>query len=294
MPAAVHTDPATGLKVFATKARCAPSVPTSGPASSQVPATSSPEVLPQQKDGVFDSTAQAAYAAYNSERKGVHNNVTMEHIAADTKEYCKDVFSSEVVPREALHDSCEVLVVGAGFGALILWHRLQKAGFRDVRFCETGGDVGGTWYWNRYPGVACDIEAYSYLPLLDEMGYIPKMKYASGQEIWQYCQQIAERFGFYEKALFHTKVTDTQWSAETKRWTVCTDRGDRMTARVVVLANGILTTPKLSQIDGMHGFKGPAFHTSRWDYGIDVAGMKRGEIGKQFGCGCIVFHAVYL
>ena len=73
-----------------------------------------------------------------------------------------------------------------------------------MRFCEKGGDVGGTWYWNRYPGIACDVESYSYLPLLEEMGYFPTMKFASGFEILEYCQKMAEKFGFYDHCLFHT------------------------------------------------------------------------------------------
>ncbi len=84
-------------------------------------------------------------------------------------------------------------MVGAGFAGLLLWYKLREAGFVDVRFCEKGGDVGGTWYWNRYPGIACDVEAYSYLPLLEEMGYIPTMKFASGFEILEYCQSMAEQ-----------------------------------------------------------------------------------------------------
>ena len=97
-------------------------------------------------------------------------------------------------------------MVGAGFAGLLLWHKLRDAGFRDVRFCEKGGDVGGTWYWNRYPGIACDVESYSYLPLLEEMGYYPTMKFASGFEILEYCQMMAERSGFYDHCLFHTTV----------------------------------------------------------------------------------------
>ena len=97
------------------------------------------------------------------------------------------------MPREALTDECEILVVGAGFAGLLLWYKLREAGFTDVRFCEKGGDVGGTWYWNRYPGIACDVESYSYLPLLEEMGYIPTMKFASGFEILEYCQKMAEQ-----------------------------------------------------------------------------------------------------
>ena len=107
------------------------------------------------------------------------------------KKYLDDVYSEPPIPREALTDECEILVVGAGFGGLLLWHKLSQAGFTDVRFCEKGGDVGGTWYWNRYPGIACDVESYSYLPLLEEMGYIPSMKFASGFEILEYCQTMA-------------------------------------------------------------------------------------------------------
>ncbi|GIS18939.1 MAG: hypothetical protein CM15mP120_08550 [Pseudomonadota bacterium] len=132
------------------------------------------------------------------------------------------------------------------------------------------GDVGGTWYWNRYPGIACDVESYSYLPLLEEMNYIPSMKFAAGFEIMEYCQKMAEKFGFYDKCLFHTTVEKTQWDESTARWTVSTDRGDAMKAKFVVLANGILTTPKLARIDGMSSFKGDSFHTSRWDYNIDL------------------------
>ena len=123
--------------------------------------------------------------------------------------YLDDVYSEPPIPREALTDECEILVVGAGFGGLLLWHKLSQAGFTDVRFCEKGGDVGGTWYWNRYPGIACDVESYSYLPLLEEMGYVPTMKFASGFEILEYCQNLAQKFGFYDHCLFHTTVEAT-------------------------------------------------------------------------------------
>jgi cyclohexanone monooxygenase len=183
------------------------------------------------------------------------------------------------VERGALTDECDVLVVGAGFAGLLLWYKLREAGFQNVRFCEKGGDVGGTWYWNRYPGIACDVESYSYLPLLDEMDYIPSMKFAAGFEIMEYCQKMAEKFGFYDKCLFHTTVEKTEWDETAGRWTVLTDRGDAMRAKFVVLANGILTTPKLARIDGMQSFQGDSFHTSRWDYNIDLKGKRVGIIG---------------
>ena len=193
--------------------------------------------------------------------------------------YLEDVYSADPVPREALTDECDVLVVGAGFAGLLLWHKLRAAGFENVRFCEKGGDVGGTWYWNRYPGIACDVESYSYLPLLEEMDYIPSMKFAAGFEIMEYCQKMAEKFGFYDKCLFHTTVEKTEWDEASTRWTVHTDRGDAMRAKFVVLANGILTTPKLARIDGMQSFAGDSFHTSRWDYNIDLKGKRVGIIG---------------
>ncbi|HQT76237.1 MAG: hypothetical protein B7Z80_23240 [Rhodospirillales bacterium 20-64-7] len=204
-----------------------------------------------------------------------------DYIAMEGKfaKYLQDVYSAPPVERESLTDSCEILVVGAGFAALLLWYKLREAGFHDVRFCEKGGDVGGTWYWNRYPGIACDVEAYSYLPLLEEMGYFPTMKFASGFEILEYCQSMATRFGFYDRCLFHTTVERTDWNEETGRWTVRTDRGDCMSARYVVLANGILTTPKLARIEGMETFTGKSFHTSRWDYTVDLTDKRIGIIG---------------
>jgi cation diffusion facilitator CzcD-associated flavoprotein CzcO len=161
----------------------------------------------------------------------------------------------------------------------LLWYKLSQAGFDDVRFCERGGDVGGTWYWNRYPGIACDVESYSYFPLLEEMEYFPTMKFASGFEIFEYCQKMAEKFNFYDRCLFHTAVTRTVWDEDTQRWTVSTDRGDAMKARFIILANGILTSPKLARINGMEGFQGESFHTSRWNYDVDLQGKRIGIIG---------------
>ena len=111
------------------------------------------------------------------------------------------------------------------------------------------------------------------------MDYIPTMKFASGFEIFEYCQKMAEKFDFYDHCLFHTTVEKTVWDDDTGRWTVHTDRGDAMRARFVILANGILTTPKLARIDGMEKFEGESFHTSRWNYDIDLHGKTVGIIG---------------
>ena len=272
---AIQINPTTGLKEFNTRAAKA-AVAIAGQGYG-VESNEALKTLPEAPPGAaFNAEEQARYRDFKEARRGAADYIAME---GEFSHYLTDLYSDEPVPRESLSDECEILVVGAGFAGLLLWHKLQEAGFTDVRFCEKGGDVGGTWYWNRYPGVACDVEAYSYLPLLEEMGYIPSMKFASGFEIMEYCQNLAERFGFYEHCLFHTTVTETRWEAAQKRWVVSTDRGDAMRARYVILANGLLTTPKLAKIEGMTRFQGDSFHTSRWNYHLDLAGKRVGIIG---------------
>jgi cyclohexanone monooxygenase len=275
MPAPIRIDPVTGLKIFDTRA--AKANDRIAGRGYGIVADEALKALPDLPAGAtFNAEEQARYRAFKEARRGAADYIALE---GEFAKYLADVYSAPPVPREALTDECEILVVGAGFAGLLLWHKLRDAGFHDVRFCEKGGDVGGTWYWNRYPGIACDVEAYSYLPLLEETGYVPSMKFASGFEILEYCQRLAEMFGFYEHCLFHTTVDETAWDEETGRWIVKTDRGDRMRARFVILANGILTTPKLARIEGMQTFKGEAFHTSRWDYDVDLKGKRIGIIG---------------
>ncbi|MED6341822.1 MAG: NAD(P)/FAD-dependent oxidoreductase, partial [Pseudomonadota bacterium] len=272
---AVKVDPDTGLKIFNTRAAKATDK-IAGKGYSTIDDVALKTLPPVPAGAVFDAEEQAKYKAFKEARAGAADYIEMK---GEFSRYLQDVYSAEPVPREALTDECDVLVIGAGFAGLLLWYKLREAGFENVRFCEKGGDVGGTWYWNRYPGIACDVESYSYLPLLEEMNYIPSMKFAAGFEIMEYCQKMAEKFGFYDKCLFHTTVEETQWDESTARWTVTTDRGDAMKAKFVVLANGILTTPKLARIDGMSSFKGDSFHTSRWDYNIDLKGKRVGIIG---------------
>ncbi len=275
MGMAVSIDPATGLKKFNTRAAKA-SENITGKGYTVLSDEKLKTLPPEPAGAVFNAAEQAKYRAFKEERAGSADYIPME---GQFRKYLEDVYSAPPIARDALTDECEILCVGAGFAGLLLWHKLREAGFEDVRFCEKGGDVGGTWYWNRYPGIACDVESYSYFPLLEEMGYIPSMKFASGFEIMEYCQNMAEKFGFYDKCLFHTTVEKTEWDEETGRWTVHTDRGDAMKARYVVLANGILTTPKLARIDGMETYQGETFHTSRWRYDIDLTGKTVGIIG---------------
>jgi cyclohexanone monooxygenase len=169
-------------------------------------------------------------------------------------------------PRSPLDDEVDAVVVGGGFGGLLAAARLKEAGVKRVRIIEAGGDVGGTWYWNRYPGAACDIESYIYFPLLEETGYMPKERYSRAEEIRAHTRRIADHFGLYQDAVFSTQVTALDWDARAATWTVGTDRGDRIRARFVVLTTGPLNRPKLPAIPGAGAFTGHSFHTSRWDY----------------------------
>ena len=172
----------------------------------------------------------------------------------------------ERVEREPLHDEVTVAVIGGGFAGLVTGARLVQAGVTDVRIIEGGGDVGGAWYWNRYPGAMCDTAAMVYLPLLEETGHVPTMKYVLAPEIYGHARRIATTFGLYDNALFSTAVTSLDWDEASSRWIVSTDRGDRIRARFVTMGLGPLHRPKLPGIAGIEGFGGHCFHTSRWDY----------------------------
>jgi cyclohexanone monooxygenase len=186
--------------------------------------------------------------------------------------------------RPARTDHRTVVCVGGGFAGLVTAARLREAGV-DVRIVETGGDFGGTWYWNRYPGAQCDTASMVYMPLLEETGHMPTEKYVHGPEILAHCQRIGKQFGLYEDALFHTEVTGLAWDGA--RWVISTSRGDRLTAQFVVLGTGPLSVPKLPGIPGIASFRGRSFHTSRWDWeytGGDPAGAPMSKLaGKRVG-----------
>ena len=171
-----------------------------------------------------------------------------------------------VAPRAAHAEDIDIAVLGAGWAGILAGYHLRRAGITDFRTIDHAGDFGGVWYWNRYPGLQCDNDAYAYLPLLEEMGFMPSKKFTDGFEIRGYAQSIARRFGLYDKALFHTLITSLRWDEDLRRWRIGTDRGDDIRARFVVMANGLLNIPKLPGVPGIHDFKGKSFHTSRWDY----------------------------
>ena len=215
--------------------------------------------------------ARARYQQEREKRLRRDGLDQFQELKGDFEEYDKDPFSP-VEPRDAVTADVEVLLVGAGFAGMLTAKHLLDEGVTDFLMLDKAGDFGGTWYWNRYPGCMCDVESYTYLPLLEETGYMPKRKYSGAPEIFEHCQRIGRTFGLYEKALFHTVVDSAVWDDDAARWTVTTDRGDRVTARFVVAAGGILAKAKLPGIPGIETFGGKAFHTSRWDYAYTGGG----------------------
>jgi cyclohexanone monooxygenase len=179
--------------------------------------------------------------------------------------YLEDPYTP-LTPRAPKTDHVTFAFVGGGFAGLVTGARLKEAGIDDVRIIEKGGDFGGTWYWNRYPGAQCDTASMIYMPLLEETGHMPTEKYAHAPEILQQCQRIGRHYGLYENALFHTVIEELSWDDARSVWVIRTNRGDNFTAKYIGLGTGPLNTPKLPGIPGIKDFKGHAFHTSRWDY----------------------------
>jgi cyclohexanone monooxygenase len=194
--------------------------------------------------------------------------------------YLDDPYADPNFSREPIAEETEVVILGGGFGGLLAAARLTAAGVHDVRIIEKAGGFGGTWYWNRYPGAACDTESYIYMPLLEEVGHIPTAKYAKAPELLEHCCRIGRHFDLYRRACFQTVVTEVRWDEAVSRWTVKTNRGDRFAARFVIMAGGTtLGRPKLPGVPGIESFRGHTFHTSRWDYRY-TGGDSRGGLNR--------------
>ena len=245
------------------------------------------EVMIETLNGIdFDPiTLKEKYLSERDKRLREDGNEQYVEIKGDFSNYVNDPYTKRI-ERAPLFDEAEMTIIGGGFGGLLMGGRLKEAGFSDVRIIEQGGDFGGTWYWNRYPGAMCDVESYCYLPMLEETKYIPKHKYSYAPEIMEHTKNIGRHFDLYEKALFQTTVTGVRWDEEKEVWVIETDRGDRLQTRYLAMANGPLSRPKLPGIPGIDTFKGHTFHTSRWDYeytGGDSAGNLDGLKNKKVG-----------
>jgi cyclohexanone monooxygenase len=176
----------------------------------------------------------------------------------------------------------DAVVVGAGFAGMYMLHRLRGLGF-SARVFEAGGGVGGTWYWNRYPGARCDVESmqysFSFSEELDQERNWSE-KYAPQPEILSYANHVADRFDLRRRIVFDTRVIAATFDEKAKCWLIETDRGDRVTAKFCIMAVGCLSAPNRPKFKGLEDFRGPIYHTGEWPHqGVDFTGLRVGVIG---------------
>ena len=205
------------------------------------------------------------YLAERDKRLRADGNQQYLEITGQFSHYLDDPYTP-VVERAPKTDHVRFAFIGGGFAGLATGARLVEAGITDVRIIEKGGDFGGTWYWNRYPGAQCDTASMIYMPLLEETGHMPSEKYAHAPEILAHSQRIGRHYKLYDNALFHTQVSSLTWQDDDSCWRITTNRGDDFTAQYIGLGTGPLHIPKLPGIPGIESFRGHSFHTSRWDY----------------------------
>jgi cyclohexanone monooxygenase len=212
-----------------------------------------------------DTNLRARYREERDKRLRQDGNDQYLPLTGTFARYREDPHT-ERVDRAPVSEHSTVICIGGGFAGLSTAARLAEVGVTDVRIVEKGGDFGGTWYWNRYPGAQCDTASMVYLPLLEETGHVPTEKYVHGPEILAHCRQIGQQFDLYRNALFQTEVTDVRWDEAQSRWQLGTNRGDVLTATFLMMGTGPLHVAKLPGIPGIEDFAGHSFHTSRWDY----------------------------
>ncbi|RSN71280.1 flavin-containing monooxygenase [Actinomadura sp. WAC 06369] len=239
---------------------------------------------PTQTPDIDHAALRARYLAERDKR--LRPEGQRQYLAAEGEfgdYYDADPYTP-AAPREPISADIEAAVLGGGFAGLIAAARIKRAGVEDCRIIELGGDFGGVWYWNRYPGIQVDTDSYCYLPLLEETGYMPVEKYSSGRECLEHARRIGRHFGLYDGAVFGTKVESMRWDGEIRRWRIATNRGDDLRARFVVMCQGPFNRPKLPGVPGITEFEGHMFHSARWDYaytGGDMDGGMDGLAGKR-------------
>lgn len=178
-----------------------------------------------------------------------------------------------------MHTKVEVCIIGAGIGGIVQSIKLADAGCDSVIIFDKSSDVGGTWSWNKFPGAACDVNAYEYLPQLARTKFVPSKKYISAPEIADYLRKLARQTGFYDKCHLNTRVDSAVFDESVGRWIVQTNKGDRVSAKFLINALGPLSTPRMPDINNMDTFKGTSYHTAQWPEGLDLTGKTVGVIG---------------
>jgi cyclohexanone monooxygenase len=238
----------------------------------------------QTPDDIDIDALREKYLHERDKRLRVDGSTQYLELKDDFAEFAEVDPHTPLTPRTPIAEDIEVAVLGGGIAGLLAGAYLKKAGVDDVHVIEMGGDFGGVWYWNRFPGIQCDNDAYCYIPMLEELNFMPSKKFADGAEIYEHCRRIAKHFGLYDGAILSTQVRTVCWDKTIKRWRLTTNRGDDIRARFVVMTQGSYNRPKLPGIPGIKNFKGHIFHSARWDYdytggdangGLDKLGDKR-------------------
>ena len=213
------------------------------------------------------SSLAAAKARYDDERaKRVRDEGVGQYHSLNEYHLDQDPWADPNFTRDPIIEEVEVVILGGGFAGMLAATDLLRRGITSFRIIEKAADFGGTWYWNRYPGCMCDVDATIYLPLLEETGYMPTERYASASEIFAYCQLLGRHFGLYEHALFQTEIESLKWDDDAMRWDLVSKRGDQIRTQFFIAAGGLMHKAKLPGIEGIELFEGKAFHTTRWDY----------------------------
>ncbi len=238
---------------------------------SSIPTSTNPAELGFDPDALREK-----YRLERDKRLRSDGNNQYQEVVGDFTHYVDDPYVETRIEREPFTDEMDIIIIGGGFGGLITGARLRESGVKRIRIIEKGGDFGGTWYWNRYPGAACDVESYIYLPLCEELDFVPKEKYTHAPEILEHSHNIGQKYDLYKDACLQTEVTGVEWDAAASQWIVRTNRGDAMRAKFVAMSNGPLNRPKLPGIPGINDYQGHTFHTSRWDYDYTGGGPEGG------------------
>mmetsp|Transcript_7473 Transcript_7473/g.9758 ORF Transcript_7473/g.9758 Transcript_7473/m.9758 type:complete len:525 (-) Transcript_7473:1618-3192(-) len=173
----------------------------------------------------------------------------------------------------------DVCIVGAGFSGLLATIKLRAKGLKSIRILEQAPELGGTWYWNQYPGVACDIESLSYLPLSHLPGYSPERYYSSGASILQFAKQLSEHHNITELINFNEKAVEAKFDVEHSKWTVKSSKGFTYECKYLIFGKGPLSSPNELNFEGLESFKGVSLRTSRWDKSVDLRGKTVGVVG---------------